>query len=251
MIRPIESERYVQVDIEMIKHVRDKHISEIDVRIKERDDLVASLNRTLNTEREEFNDAVEKCQFDLQQTLTHWTNGVGQAQEELISKAIAHDYYYGVSISICVALVVFSHLFPRSHCCWCNFSQVEDIHMIVDRIQSLYKQMFTYFDMNELISPFEVADLVNKRKEQAKKAKAVLISIEQSLQELEENDVNRNYFRQAIATLSKDLNVRDCAGLSLYNPRIDLIFNTLPVDLEKVSTPWTLLQISPAPCGLK
>lgn len=122
--------------------------------------------------------------------------------------------------------------------------------MIVDRIQSLYKQIFMYFDMNELISPFEVADLVNKRNEQAKKAKAVLISIEQSLQELKENDVNRNYFREAIATLSKDLNVRDCAGLSLYNPRIDLIFNTLPVDLEKASTHLDFAADFPAPCGL-
>lgn len=90
----------------MIKHVRDKHISAIDDRIKERDDLVASLNRTLSTEREEFNEAVDKCQFDLHLTLAHWTNEVGHAQEELISKAIAHDHYYGVSISICVAAAV-------------------------------------------------------------------------------------------------------------------------------------------------
>ena len=95
----------------MLKHVRDNHISEMDGKINERDDLVASLSRTLTSEREEFYEAVEKCQSDLQQTLTHWKNEVGEAQEELISKAIAHDYYDGVSTSIHVRLVV-SFAFP-------------------------------------------------------------------------------------------------------------------------------------------
>lgn len=116
--------------------------------------------------------------------------------------------------------------------------------MIADRIQSLYKQVFVYFDGHEVVSPFEVDDLVNKRAEQAKKAKALLISIGQSLKDLKENDEYRSYFRQTIAIFSEDLNVRDCAGLSVYNPHIDLILNNLPIDMEMASIPFTSLQIS-------